>query len=122
LKSVFCQAASGSAFGTFALLHLGNIAAAHFQASGFNSVERIVRCTSNFLFLKYVVFLLGSLGHSLHCRYYYQNPILEPLLIIGSLGIHAISSYILVYRRWTKPTNLQKEPLNLSEILHRLTG
>lgn len=91
------QAASGSAFGTFALLHLGNIAAAHFQASGFNNVERIV-------------------------RYYYQNPILEPLLIIGSLGVHAISSYILVFRRWKKQKNAQTEPVDLSETLHRLSG
>jgi hypothetical protein len=90
------QAASGSAFGTFAVLHLGNIFAAHFDEPTFNEIERIL-------------------------RYYYQNPVIEPLLIIGSLGVHVISSYALVYHRIKKPKEL-KSPVPLSERLHRWAG
>ncbi|PRP84685.1 hypothetical protein PROFUN_07935 [Planoprotostelium fungivorum] len=70
------QAASGLCFGSFLFIHLINTSSAHFGQLAYDGSQAFLRA-------------------------YYQNPLLEPVVVFGSLTVHSVSSafrYINRYR------------------------
>jgi succinate dehydrogenase/fumarate reductase cytochrome b subunit len=92
------QAISGTAFSTFLFGHIVNTLFAHTGIDGYEEVQRFLRI-------------------------YYQNTFVEPILILGSIGVHSVANIIIASRRWEREKNPKAvKPLTWAQKINRYTG
>jgi len=84
------QAGSGAVFGTFLSVHLVNHISANFGPHIYEILQKTFRI-------------------------YYQNRWIEPVIIFASLGVHAVSNAIAIYRRMVKQKHKSKEKIEEEE-------
>eukprot|EP01097_Dermamoeba_algensis_P002468 TRINITY_DN1976_c0_g1_i1.p1 TRINITY_DN1976_c0_g1~~TRINITY_DN1976_c0_g1_i1.p1 ORF type:complete len:301 (-),score=46.29 TRINITY_DN1976_c0_g1_i1:93-995(-) len=87
------QAISGVGFTSFLSLHIVNALFANFGPVAYDEIQRLL-------------------------RFYYQHPIVEPLVIGSSLLIHEVVSLMRIYRRRNRKEIVQNPEL----VYHRYTG
>lgn len=88
------QAIAGALFGTFVLIHLSNIAIAPFGVDAFNTYQRAL-------------------------RQFYQHPIIELLVVMGPLLVHAGAGIWLYFIRRQRPMSARRP---LLQRLHTWAG
>jgi hypothetical protein len=91
------QAASGSIFGIYAIMHLLNHASAHLGVETFTEIRHLLRLV-------------------------YQSTLIETLIFF-SLGVHLTVNTILISRRWKREKDPKaQKSLTLAQKMHRWSG